>query len=109
MALKHVEKCLSAFPEEEQKEAFRILCVYEQDLRSEGVSKERALELFRLLDNIRDGFRRILVIYELKDGDERLDSFVSDFCKPERMLTPPQPCPDRPDGWVPLAELPAPE
>ena len=82
MALEHAKKCLSVFPEEEQQEAFRVLCLYEQDLRGAGVSEDRAFELFRLLDNIRFGFRIILAIYELKDEDERLDSFVSDFCKP---------------------------
>jgi hypothetical protein len=77
----NAKKCLSGFPENEQKEAYRILCLYQQAILSTGISEERVFELFRLLDNIRDGFRHILVIYELKNGDENLDTFVSGFCK----------------------------
>lgn len=42
-----------------------------------------------------------------------VESFLENFLqKPGRMLTPHQPCPlcaDKPDGWVPLADLPSPQ
>ena len=46
----------------------------------------------------------VVDISEYPDIQKAVEDFLQ---KPRRMFTPPQSCPDRPDGWVPLAELPA--
>ena len=48
----------------------------------------------------------VVDISEYPNIQKALEDFLQ---KPRRMFTPPQSCPDRPDGWVPLADLPDPQ